>query len=201
MDNQNNNIFNYDYNKKIKYSFLTLIFIFLFNSCTSYHQQFIEKDVILLQDRYAAVLPFYNLTAYPHAGRIVSDLMLTQLYAMTNFRLMDQTEVITRLTTEDEDMESVMNRTTALKIGKKLKVNTIIYGSVTEFRYKRSLNEVPVVSISIRLLDIKENRILWAGSKSAVGKSCWFCEDALTRLAQEVVNDLIKPIKTKKGEL
>ncbi|KPA12184.1 lipoprotein [Candidatus Magnetomorum sp. HK-1] len=179
---------------------LILIYIFLFISCASYHQQFIEKDVIISQDRHVAVLPFFNLTAYPHAGRIVSDLILTELYAMTNFRLMDQTEVMSRLNTEDEDMESMMNRTMALKIGKMLKVNTVIYGSVTEFRYKRSLNEVPVVSISIRLLDIKSKRILWAGSKAAVGRTCWFCEDALTRLAQDIAHDLVQPIKAKKDE-
>ncbi|ETR74427.1 MAG: lipoprotein [Candidatus Magnetoglobus multicellularis str. Araruama] len=166
-------------------------------SCTSYHQQFLEKDAILSKNRHMAVLPFYNLTAYPHAGRIVSDLVLTELYAMTDFRLMDQTKVMSLLNKDDEDMDTLMNRTAAIKIGKMLKVDSVIYGSVTEFRYKRSLNEVPVASISIRLLDINTNRILWAGSKSAVGGKCWFCDDALTRLAQSVVHDLVKSIECK----
>jgi TolB-like protein len=174
--------------------FISFFFLIL-SSCVSYHQQYIEKDVIFSKDRYVAVLPFYNLTAYPHAGRIVSDLVLTELYAMTDFRLMDETEVISLLTKENEDLETMMNRTKAIKIGKMLNVNTVIYGSVTEFRYKRSLSEVPVVSISIRLLDVQANRVLWAGSKSAVGKTCWFCEDALTRLAQTVSHDLVKSMK------
>ncbi|MBF0451717.1 MAG: penicillin-binding protein activator LpoB [Candidatus Magnetomorum sp.] len=182
-------------NKHIFLFIAILIHVCMISSCSSYHQQYIEQDIIFSKDRHVAVLPFYNLTAYPHAGRIISDLLLTELYAMTNFRLMDQTEVISLMNKEDDDMESILNHTMAIKIGKMLKVDTVIYGSVTEFRYKRSLNEVPVVSISIRLLDIKTNRVLWAGSKSAVGRSCWFCEDALTRLAQTIAHDLVKSMK------
>jgi TolB-like protein len=163
-------------------------------SCSSYHQQFIEKEVILSKDRHIAVLPFYNLTAYPHAGKIVADLVLTEMYAQTDFRMMDQTKVMSLLNKDDEDMERLMNRTSAIKIGKMLDVDSVIYGSVTEFRYKRSLNEVPVASLSIRLLDVKSNRILWAGSKSSVGGTCWFCDDALTRLAQSIAHDLVKSL-------
>jgi TolB-like protein len=182
------------FNKK---SDLLLLFILGFTcvSCTSYHQQFIEKDVILSKDRYIAVLPFFNLTAYPHAGRIVSDLVLTEMYAQTNFRMMDQTKVMSILNKNDDDMETLMNHLAAMRIGKMLNVDSVIYGSVTEFRYKRSLNEVPVASISIRLLDVNSNRILWAGSKSAVGGKCWFCDDALTRLAQSIAHDLVKSIQ------
>jgi len=165
-------------------------------SCSSYHQQFIEKDVILSKDRHIAVLPFFNLTAYPHAGKIVSDFVLTEFYAQTDFRMMDQTKVMSILNKNDEDMETLLTQTDAVKIGKMLDVDSVIYGSVTEFRYKRSLNEVPVASISIRMLDVKSNRILWAASKSAVGGNCWFCDDALTQLAQSIAHDLVKLIQS-----
>jgi len=167
----------------------------ILTSCASYHQQYIQKDVIFSKDRNIAVLPFYNLTAYPHAGRIVSDLVQTELYAQTDFQIMDQSEVISQLTKENDDIEMIMNQKKAITIGKMLKVDTVIYGSVTEFRYKRNLNEVPVVSISIRLLDVNANRVLWAGSKSSVGRTCWFCEDALTRLAQTIAHDLVASMK------
>jgi len=121
-------------------------------------------------------------------------LILTELYAMNSFELMDQTKVMSILSKDDQDLERLMKQTAATKIGKMLKVDSVLYGSVTEFRYKRSLNEVPVASISVRLLDVKNNRILWAGSKSAVGRTCWFCEDALTRLAQSICHDLVQAI-------
>jgi len=181
--------------KKKLYRFMLFFLSCIFVSCSSYHQQFIEKDVLLSKDRHIAVLPFFNLTAYPHAGKIVSDLVLTELYAQTDFRMMDQTKVMSILNKDDEDMERFMNRTAAIKIGKMLDVDSVIYGSVTEFRYKRSLNEVPVACVSIRLLDVKSNRILWVGSKSAVGGNCWFCDDALTRLAQSIAHDLVKSIQ------
>lgn len=45
----------------------------------AYEQQYIRRTEIQSRARYAAVLPKVNLSAYPHAGRIVSDLLATEL--------------------------------------------------------------------------------------------------------------------------
>jgi curli biogenesis system outer membrane secretion channel CsgG len=138
-----------------------------------------------------AVLPLVNLTSYPHAGRIVGDLLTTELYASTRFRIMERTSLLEALKGASTDLDEVLDNTVALKIGRDLGVDTVVFGSVTEYRYKRGLDEDPVVGINIRMLDVKSREIIWAGSSSDTGGCFWFCEDSLNRLAQKVCRDMV----------
>ena len=175
--------------KPVRYLFLLIVVIFL-AACT-YEQQYIRHAEIQSRARYAAVLPMVNLSSYPHAGRIVSDILTTELYAQSNFQLMESSTVINRLQGDALDLDEVLDKMVVLDVGRQLGVDTVIYGSVSEYRYKRGLNEDPVVGINLRMLDVKTKRILWAGSKSRTGGCFWFCEDSLNRLAQQVCNELV----------
>lgn len=157
----------------------------------SYQQQLVKADQIHAKPRIAAVLPLANLTGHPHAGRIVGDLLITELYAATSLQLLEQTQVQTHLKADDGDWDEALERQTALELGERLGVDTVIFGSVSEYRYKRGLDEDPVVGINLRMLDVPSRQILWAGSKSATGGCFWFCEDSLNRLAQKICHDLV----------
>lgn len=159
-------------------------------SCT-YQQHYVDGTQIHATARKAAVLPFVNLTSYPNAGRIVGDLLTTELYALTDIDIIERTEVIAKLKKDEQDLTEVLDQTTAMKIGMLLGADTVIFGSVTEYRYKRGLDEDPVVGINVRMLDVGKNKILWAGSRSATGGCFWFCEDSLTRLTQKVCHNLV----------
>lgn len=169
----------------------TLWILLLVASC-SYQQDYVKGKEIHSKARWVSVLPLVNLTSHPNAGRIVGDLLTTELYAKTSFQIMEQTEMLEKLKGKETDLDEVLDKAVALKVGNTLGVDTIIFGSVSEFRYKRGLDEDPVVGINLRMLDVKNNRILWAGSKSSVGGCFWLCEDSLNRLAQRVCNDLVK---------
>ncbi len=157
----------------------------------SYQQDFVKGEAIQSRARWTAVLPLVNLTSYPNAGRIVGDLLTTELYALTDFKIMERTEMLAKLKGEEDDLDEVLDRAVALKVGKKLGVDTVIFGSVTEYRYKRGLDEDPVVGINIRMLDVKSDKILWVGSNSGTGGCFWFCEDSLNRLAQKTCHDMV----------
>jgi polysaccharide biosynthesis protein PelC len=158
----------------------------------SYQRGSVETGDVLSHGRHAAILPLVNLTTYPHAGRIVGDLLTTEMYASTDFRIMESTEMLDRLKGEEEDLDRVLDRTVAQRIGEKLGVDTVVFGSVTEYRYKRGLDEDPVVGINIRMLDVPSGNILWVGSRSETGGCFWFCEDSLNRLAQKVIHSLVR---------
>ncbi|RJQ56077.1 MAG: penicillin-binding protein activator LpoB [Desulfobacteraceae bacterium] len=168
-----------------------ILWILIFVLSCSYQQEYVQKDEIHTQARLAAVLPLVNLTSYPNAGRIVQDLLITELYANTHFQIMEQTEVLKRLKGKEPELEPVLENAVVAEVGRELGVDTVIFGSVTEFRYKRGLDENPVAGMNLRLLDVKTNRILWVGSKSASGGCFWFCEDSLNRLAQKICSDLV----------
>jgi TolB-like protein len=167
-------------------------------SC-SYQQEYVKGKEIHARARWVAVLPLVNLTSHPNAGRIVSDLLITELYSNTDFQIMEQTEMLEKLKGKEEDLDQVLDKTVAYKVGEALGVDTVIFGSVTEYRYKRGLDEDPVIGVNIRMLDVKDNRILWAGSKSGTGGCFWFCEDSLNRLAQKVCHDLVIAMAKNKG--
>ena len=169
---------------------ILLVFVSLV-SC-SYQQDYVKGKEIHAKARWVAILPLVNLTSHPNAGRIVTDLLSTEIYATTDFQVMEQTEMLSKFKGKETDLEEVLEKAVALKVGKSLGVDTIIFGSVSEFRYKRGLDEDPVVGINIRMLDVKNDRVLWAGSKSSTGGCFWLCEDSLNRLAQKVCNDLVK---------
>jgi TolB-like protein len=171
--------------------FLMLLSVALIGAGCSYQRQLVKGGQIHGKARIAAVLPLVNLSGHPHAGRIVGDLLVTELYAGTAFQLMEHTLMLTHLNSDQQDWDEVLERQSALALGEKLGVDTVIFGSVTEYRYKRGLDEDPVVGINLRLLDVASRQILWAGSKSASGGCFWFCEDSLNRLTQRVCHDLV----------
>lgn len=170
---------------------LPLVLTWMLTASCSFNQDFVKGAAIRSGNRMVAVLPLVNLTSYPHAGRIVGDLLTTELYASTRFMIMERTAMLEALKGESSDLDEVMDRTVALKIGRDLGVDAVIFGSVTEYRYKRGLDEDPVVGINIRMLDVKSRDIIWAGSNSGAGGCFWFCEDSLNRLAQKVCRDMV----------
>ena len=171
--------------------FLLGLFSVLFILSCSYQQDYIRGREIHAKARWVAVLPLVNLTTFPNAGRIVLDLLTTELYANTDFQILEQTEMLKKLKGNEDDLDQVLDNAVAIRVGEALGVDTVIFGSVTEYRYKRGLDEAPVVGVNIRMLDIKTDRILWSGSKSDMGGCFWFCEDSLNRLAQKVCYDLV----------
>lgn len=177
-------------------SVLIQFVVVVFLAGCSYQQSFVKGEEIHARARWVAVLPLVNLSSYPHAGRIVGELLTTEMYALTRFQIMERTEMLEKLKGADEDLDQALERAVALKVGRSLGVDTIIYGSVTEFSYKRGLSEEPVVGITVRMLDVKEDRILWAGSQAGTGGCFWFCEDSLSRLAQKVCHEMVTRMVT-----
>ncbi len=157
----------------------------------SYSREYVRGEEIHCQARHVAVLPLVNLTFYPHAGQIVGDLLATEFYASTDFLLMERTEMLEKLKKSEDDLDRVMDGAVALRVGKELGADTVVFGSVSEYRYKRGLDEDPVVGVNVRLLDVKSGKILWAGSRSGIGGCFWICEDSLNRVAQKVCYQLV----------
>lgn len=175
---------------------LILFSIALHISCTPREQSFMKGDRIHSRARFVALVPFVNLTSNPQAGKIVTDLMTSEIYSVPNFKIMEQTalnEKIKKSEDYNEDyFDDILDNISAKKIGKLLGVDTVIFGSVSEYRYKMDLSEVPVVGINIRLMDVESGKILWTASKSKTGRSSWLAKDSLNSLAQKTCHELVR---------
>ncbi len=88
---------------------LLLAILILICSCT-HQSSFVNRKAIHSKKRHVAVLPFINFTAYSNAGKIVSDILNTELYRQTNFKIMDQTAVFEKLNKEGDFLDQVLEK-------------------------------------------------------------------------------------------
>lgn len=136
--------------------------------------------------RSVAVLPLANLTTHPNAGQILGEMLHAELRGIPSFSLRDNTEAWAELTPPDQDIEEAALGLRARQAGKKLGVDAVVYGSVTEYRYKRGLDEEPAVGVAVRLMDVSTGEVLFTAVVSRIGGCGFFCRDSLSRTAQAV---------------
>jgi len=172
--------------------FTTFIFILFLAGCSgTYVKDYVQPNGVASEARHAAVLPLVNLTNTPNAGRMVGDLLTTELYASTEFDLMESTEMLKRIKGNEDDLEFVMEDVVAQKLGSKLGVDTVVYGSVTEYQYKRGVNQSPTVGINLRMIDVSSGNVLWASSSSKSGGCFFGCTESLNSVAQETLAEMV----------
>ena len=162
----------------MKNLFLTVLLASLVTSGCVYHRYY-DADGKNWGETEIAVLPFTDLTEYPHAGLIVTELFRTEL-GVRSFRIVPDATVKKAI---NADMKPEVD---PLKIGKALKVPYVAVGSVTEYRYKFSLDGEPAVGITAAIIGVDDAKIYWQGSASKAGFGC----DTLNRVAQIVCENL-----------
>lgn len=149
--------------------------------------------------RSVAVLPLANLTTHPNAGQILGEMLYAELKGIPSFSLRDNTEAWAELTPPDQDIEEAALGLRARQAGKKLGVDAVVYGSVTEYRYKRGLDEEPAVGVAVRLMDVSTGEVLFSAVVSRIGGCGFFCRDSLSRTAQAVCAGLARDMRAAAG--
>jgi TolB-like protein len=155
-------------------------------SNTSEQRDFVAKDAVFSQMT-VAIIPFENLTNYPNAGRIVAELLATELYDRGPFTLQEATETRRALAQLQIDADNLTSVAAAKQAAGLLEVDGLLIGSVSEFGYQQGLREEPVVGLNARLIDGKTGDVLWASSHSALGGG-YLQRGSLNATAQEVIS-------------
>src|SRR5690606_14601028 len=62
-----------------------------------------------------------------------------------------------------------------------------VYGSVQEWRYKTGLDGEPAAGVTLSIVDLSQQRVVWTGSGARTGWS----REAVAGVAQELVAKLI----------
>lgn len=175
--------------------FLALLLIVV-TACARSHRTEYFATAGFETDRSVAVLPLVNLTPQPQAGRIAGDVLAGELYGVEGMRFVERTAVQEALRTDDEDIEHVMDVSVAQAIGRKLGVQGVIYGSVTEYAYRRGLDQNPVVGITVRMLDVQSGAVLWAATVTRTGTAPFPGGDSLSKTLQEACADIVESLST-----
>ncbi len=154
-------------------------------------RDYVQMGDVLLPGSTVAVLPFENLTNYPGAGQIATDLVSTELYSLNLYRVAETSRTRNQLTAAKVEADKLSDSTTAQAAGRTLGVDAVLVGSVSEYGYQHGLREEPVVGLTARLVRSADGAVLWASSQSEAGRG-YFSRDSVNNVAQRVVTRMLK---------
>ncbi|MBX3709408.1 MAG: hypothetical protein KIT56_07760 [Gammaproteobacteria bacterium] len=69
-------------------------------------------------------------------------------------------------------------------------IRYMVIGAVNEWQYKVGLDGEPVASVSIQILDVQRNQIVWSSVGSRIGSS----HSGLSVTAQDLINDMLSKL-------
>lgn len=147
-----------------------------------------------------AVLPFNNISGRKDAGRIVTDTYVTEIFRGGRYRIEEPGNILQFMIQERIDTIGEMELERISILGKRLKADGVLVGTVEEFDDGRASGGVPTVSVSARLIDSATGRVVWSEQWRRRGDEYIIIFDigsvrSVTALAQKVVREMIETIK------
>jgi len=130
-----------------------------------YNFQFLER---------VAIVPFDNLSSDRGAGERATRIFLSQVLASKAFEVVEPGEVTLALGKYATVRTSELTNEQILELGKKLRVQGIFLGTVTESASTRSGGAtVNTVSMVVRLVETETGETVWSATAGAGGRGFW----------------------------
>ena len=154
--------------------------LLLFTACSSIVH---KKSTLLSTNKTYAIASFWNYTETPMAGLRAASIVESVLA--------EQNIAIHSIIDGSDDLSSKKSKLEIFNIqkaqAKTMKANFLITGSVQEWQYKTGIDGEPVVSYTIKVIDLENNAIVFngVGAKSAWGHK------SIGVVAQEIAKELI----------
>jgi TolB-like protein len=157
-----------------------LLTLFLVTSCTSIIH---KKSTALSHSKIYAITSFSNYSQTPMAGLSAASIVESVLA--------EQNIAIHSLVKGSEDVNAKQTQKALFKLqkatAKSLGADYLITGEVQEWQYKTGIDGEPVVSYSIKVIDLSNDSILFNG----VGAKSSWGHKSIGVVAQEIAKDLI----------
>ncbi|MEW6774938.1 MAG: CsgG/HfaB family protein [Bdellovibrionota bacterium] len=159
------------------------------------HRSYLAPKANLQNISIIAVLPFENLTDYPNAGQIVSDLVVTELYAVGRYKVIDAPTALKLYQESGGTLLPAPDRSYAVEVGRAIRADAVVYGSVQEFAYRldkyRQGTREPAVALTLRMVDVGTGIVLWAASESRSSDAVLSADrDPVNRVALAILRNL-----------
>ncbi len=143
--------------------------------CSHHPRLYFEPGYNFSGEKKIAVLPFENLSAEEGAGEKVQKIFLVELLKNRKYYVLEPGEVEKALKELRLRATDKLSSADCQKLREKLAVDWIFLGSVLEFSLKRQgTEEIPVVSLTARILEAKSGKIIWASFASRQGDDSEF---------------------------
>lgn len=148
--------------KKVIY-YLVYIIAFFLSSCASVSVISTEKNQLVPSGVFV-ILPFVNNTESPLAGQRVAYIA-EGVAASKGYKLRFDIYKPEAKEYTYEDIEKVIEQLR----NRNENIDYVITGSVNEFRYKTGIDGEPAVSITLRIYDLKNNKVILTNTGSKTG--------------------------------
>ena len=156
--------------------FSTIFFV----SCSS----IVHKPTLTLSKSKTYVISsFWNYTQTPMAGLKAASIVESVL-SKESIRLHSLIEGSEKSSLTKNKIDFLKEQ---INLAKQLKANYLITGEVQEWRYKAGIDAQPVVSYSIKVIDLSNSRTIYNG---VVAKSGWG-DKSIGVVAQEIAQEII----------
>lgn len=164
---------------------LTTVVLFL-SGCTEINK---SPGINFPAQARLAVLPLSNHTETPQAGKRVTAMLTGILRTSNNYRV-----VVYRPKISSKELlanpYSTYSMRSALSWARRNGAQYAITGSVNEWRYKVGLDGEPVANVVLKVINLKNNHVVWSSVGSKIGGS----RSGLSNIGQELLNDLLSRV-------
>ncbi len=156
------------------------------------------EPVAEMRIRKVAVLPFSNISGKRGAAAVIESAYVTALFKSASFIVEEPGNVRRFLIGEQVKTTGEMEVERLLILGKRLRVDAVIIGTVEEFDDGRA--RTPTVSISARMVESGTGRLLWTSQHKRRGDDYIIIFEIgkvrnTTKLAHKVVGEMVETIK------
>ncbi len=172
---------------------------FLALGCASSHTMSVYRhpNADLSAFKSIAVLPLDNLTTDRFANDRVREILNVELSSLGQFTIVDSGETNRVLRQLNVNAVNEAGPELIARIGKELKVQAVMLGSVMDYREKQNGTLTsPEVAISLRLIEVESGAVVWSASDARKGMSMWVRlfgvgEESQTEAVRELLRSLI----------
>ena len=153
-----------------------------------------------------AVLPVTDLSATEEAGDVVRFALEDELLRRGDYAPVPAPRVNAVLADLRIRYADRLSGEQVRELGRRLGAAALLVGMLERYEYREVEGEqVPVVSLHLRLIDTAEGRVLWAADGHRVGNDHEFLlglgvERSLARLGQDVVRAMVATLPSPGGE-
>lgn len=148
-----------------------------------------------------AIFPFYNISGYRDAGKIVANVFVTEMFKSGRFLVEEPGNIAHFMMQERIDTLGEIEIERLKILGKRLGVDAVMTGTVEEFDDGRGgISSVPTVSITARMISSNTGQLVWSAQNKKRGDDYIVVLDlgevrSLTTLTQKVVVEMIGTIQ------
>jgi len=140
-----------------------------------------------------AVLPFYNISGHKDAGRVVSEAYMTEIFKSGKYDVEEPGNVRHFMVQERVGVVGELEIEKIQILGKRLKVDAVLVGTVEEYEDR---SKESVVAISSRLVATETGEVVWMNYRRKKGSDYTKVFDfgavfSVALLANKVVEEMV----------